>query len=163
MVTIWLTTWLRIWLCTWKWQLGLVSCLSVCVCLFPLSYISLSDFIINEKTNWKWSYYPFLIFIMTRKSSDTVCQYLFYLFTHLKFWPCHTACRILVPQSGIKPASPVVDVQSSNHGIAREAPCLPAFKMYSTVFGLFDFSTSFWIHYFSNYTLKSLNWDSQNY
>ena len=159
MVTIWLTTWLRVWLCTCKWQLGLASCLS----LLPLSYISLSGFIINEKTKWKWSYHPFLIFIMTRKSSDTVCQHLFYLFTHLKFWPCHTACRILVPQSRIKSASPVVDVQNSNHWITREAPRLPAFKVHSTVFGLFDFSTSFWIYYFSNYTLKSLNWDSQNH
>ena len=30
------------------------------------------------------------------------------------FWPCHAACRILVPQPGIQPAPAVLEVQSLN-------------------------------------------------
>ena len=33
---------------------------------------------------------------------------------------CHTAYKILVPQPGIKPALPAVEVQSLNHWTARE-------------------------------------------
>ena len=39
------------------------------------------------------------------------------------FWPCHAACGILVPQSGIgEPLPLAVKVQSPNHWAAKEFP-----------------------------------------
>ena len=40
--------------------------------------------------------------------------YVFLLFFFLIFWPCHKACRILVPRPGIEPAPPVVEARSLN-------------------------------------------------
>ena len=34
----------------------------------------------------------------------------------------HMACRVLIPQPGIEPVSPVVEVWSLNHWTAREFP-----------------------------------------
>ena len=42
----------------------------------------------------------------------------FYLF----FWPCCTACGILVPQPGIKPMSPALKSWSFNHWTTSEVP-----------------------------------------
>ena len=39
----------------------------------------------------------------------------------ISFWPCHTACEILVPQPGIN-LLPTVESQSSDHWTAREVP-----------------------------------------
>ena len=44
-----------------------------------------------------------------------------FIFTFF-FWPGQTACRILVPQSWIKPWSPAVEAWSPNHWTAREIP-----------------------------------------
>ena len=38
------------------------------------------------------------------------------------FWLCSVACRILVPQPGIKPVTPAVEAKSLNHWTAREVP-----------------------------------------
>ena len=38
------------------------------------------------------------------------------------FWPCHTACGILVPWPGIKSLSPAVEAWSLNHWMTREVP-----------------------------------------
>ena len=38
------------------------------------------------------------------------------------FWPHRAACRILVPQRGIKPTPPAVEAQSLNGWTAREVP-----------------------------------------
>ena len=38
----------------------------------------------------------------------------------LILWPCHRACGILVPRSGIQPSSPAVEVQSLNYWTTRE-------------------------------------------
>ena len=38
------------------------------------------------------------------------------------FRPCHTTCRILVPQPGIEPMPPAVEVQGPNHCTIREVP-----------------------------------------
>ena len=38
------------------------------------------------------------------------------------FWPYYAACRILVPQPGIKPVPLAVEVQSPNYWITREDP-----------------------------------------
>ena len=35
----------------------------------------------------------------------------------------HTACRILVPLTGMEPVSPAVEVWHLNHWTAREVPC----------------------------------------
>ena len=37
-------------------------------------------------------------------------------------WSRRVACRILVPQPGIEPVPPVVEVQSLNHWTAKEVP-----------------------------------------
>ena len=51
------------------------------------------------------------------------------------FWPCRTACGILVPQPGIKPMPPAVEAWSLNHWTAREVPVLHS---------LLPFLFSFW-------------------
>ena len=38
------------------------------------------------------------------------------------FWPCHAACRVLVPWPGIEPGPPASGAQSLNHWTAREVP-----------------------------------------
>ena len=43
------------------------------------------------------------------------------------FWPRHVVCGILVPQPGIKPVLPALEVQSLNLWTVREVP-LSAFK-----------------------------------
>ena len=40
------------------------------------------------------------------------------------FWPLGLACGILVPQPGIEPRPPAVEVWSPNHWTAREVPGL---------------------------------------
>ena len=36
------------------------------------------------------------------------------------FWPCPTACGILVPQPGIEPMPPAVEAQCPNHWTVKE-------------------------------------------
>ena len=50
-----------------------------------------------------------------------------YIFTlifiiFLFIWLCPVACGILVPQPGIKPAPPALEVWSLNHWTTREVP-----------------------------------------
>ena len=40
------------------------------------------------------------------------------------FWPCHVACGILVPQRGVEPVPPAVEVWSPNYWTTREFPGL---------------------------------------
>ena len=42
------------------------------------------------------------------------------------FWPCHTACGILVPRPGIEPVPPAVEARGLNHWTTREVP-IPRF------------------------------------
>ena len=50
-------------------------------------------------------------------------QNLFMIFFFFNFLAtCHTACRILVPQSGIEPVSPAAEVRSLTHRTARKIP-----------------------------------------
>ena len=44
------------------------------------------------------------------------------------FLPHHAACRILVPQPGIEPMPPAVEVGSPSHWTAREFPTLHSFQ-----------------------------------
>ena len=41
------------------------------------------------------------------------------------FLPHRMACRILVPQPGIKPTPPALEAWSLNHWMAREVPVVP--------------------------------------
>ena len=51
-----------------------------------------------------------------------ICLQLFiHLFIYF-YWPRHAACGILVPQSGIEPTPPAVNVQSLSHWTTREVP-----------------------------------------
>ena len=43
------------------------------------------------------------------------------------FWPHHAACRILVPQPGIKSVPPAVGAQSHNHKPPQGSPYFPFF------------------------------------
>ena len=52
-------------------------------------------------------------------SSFLFFSFLSFLFT---FCPCGRACRILVPQPGMEPALPAVEVQSPRHWTTREFP-----------------------------------------
>ena len=38
------------------------------------------------------------------------------------FWPCHMACRLLVPQPGLEPGPSAVKASSPSHWTAREFP-----------------------------------------
>ena len=60
-----------------------------------------------------------------------LCPTFFFFF----FLLCHTACRLLVPQPGIKPMPSAVEVRSLNHWTTREVPhvlCLFFLPLWST-------------------------------
>ena len=73
---------------------------------------------------------PWLLWIMLLWTY--VCMYLFELQLFFFFfwctvfwfffWLCHTACGILVPQSGIKPVLTAVEVWNLNYWTTREFP-----------------------------------------
>ena len=46
---------------------------------------------------------------------------------HFVFWLHHAACRVLVPQQGIKPASPALEAQSLNRWTTKEVPAKSVF------------------------------------
>ena len=48
--------------------------------------------------------------------------FFFFLLLLLFFWLHSVACRIIVPQPGIEPASPAVEAWSLNHWTTREIP-----------------------------------------
>ena len=48
-----------------------------------------------------------------------ILRWVFYKYIFSHFWPCHAACRIFVPQPGVKPA---LEVQSPHHWTARGVP-----------------------------------------
>ena len=56
----------------------------------------------------------------------------FFLFCFILFWGVFLAiphsCGILVPQPGIEPVPPAVEVHSLNHWTAREVPKTEPFK-----------------------------------
>ena len=49
-------------------------------------------------------------------------------------WPCHVACRILVPQLGIEPGPLAVEARNPNHWTTKEFP-LPWFFVPFLFFG----------------------------
>ena len=51
------------------------------------------------------------------------------------FWSYQTPSGISVPQTGIKPTSPVIEVQSPNHGTTRAIPGMGLFlPLFFTLF-----------------------------
>ena len=61
-----------------------------------------------------WDFFFNLPLVLTQIGEITL---MFYLFI---FYPCPSACGILVPWPGIEPSAPVVEVWSLNHWTARE-------------------------------------------
>ena len=56
-----------------------------------------------------------------------VCIYIYKEIFILFFWLCHKACKILVPQAGIKPTPTVVKVWGPKHFTIREFPSISNF------------------------------------
>ena len=60
-------------------------------------------------------------YLMTHnKKSNTYCS--------LFFWPCHMACRILLPQPGIKPMPPIVEAGVLSTGPSQNSQILSTLK-----------------------------------
>ena len=59
--------------------------------------------------------------------------------TNKYFWLCHPACTILVPQPGIEPVSPAVEVWSLNHWTTREVPkqIFKKLEIISSIFSIY--------------------------
>ena len=57
-----------------------------------------------------------LLLLLSELVPSIIHSFFFY------FWPCCTACRILVPQSGTEPALSVMKAQSPNQWTVREFP-----------------------------------------
>ena len=71
---------------------------------------------------------------------SALLHYCLLFFYFLFFWPCHVACRILVPRQGIEPVSPAVEAPSLNHWTAREVPLPFLTHSLSFLSGLFQAS-----------------------
>ena len=66
----------------------------------------------------------FLTIVPPGKSQHN-CFYFYYFFI---FWPHRAACGILVPQPGVRPGPPALEVWSLNHWTTREVPDLIVFN-----------------------------------
>ena len=75
-----------------------------------------------------------------------------FLLYFIIFWPCHTACGILVPWPGVEPLPPAVEAWSPNHWTTREAPRTSLLLLPDLLF-ICPSST-----YHSNYYLEVLFW-----
>ena len=78
----------------------------------------------NERANndWSWNNLVKLVLDYNTKykiSKSFVCLFVLF-FCLFVFWPCHMACRILVPWWGTKPVPPAVGVWSLSHWITKE-------------------------------------------
>ena len=66
---------------------------------------------------WNWGkILVFLLFFFFLLAG--FLSFIYFIF----FWPCPTACGILVPPPGIEPAPPALEAWSLNHWTAREVP-----------------------------------------
>ena len=54
-----------------------------------------------------------------------------FFFLFFFFWPCCSACGILVPRPGIEPKAPATEGQGPNHWTAREFPTMPSLNRQS--------------------------------
>ena len=54
----------------------------------------------------------------------SLCNHHYYLNSFFFFWPCHTSCRILVPQPGVKSGATAVRAPTPNHWTTRKFPVL---------------------------------------
>ena len=77
------------------------------------------------------------------------------------FFPifCHAACGILVPQPGIEPVPPTVEVRCLNHWTAREVPLLSSLAQWfhsHVFFFLWFFKYFLWLNIFNISTSQKL-------
>ena len=81
--------------------------------------------------HWHWSSKPCSLLFSLDSSFSSLCMYLHVLLfcycwkfpsVSVFFWPCLEAFENLVPQLGIKPVPPTVEIQCPNHWTAREFP-----------------------------------------
>ena len=72
------------------------------------------NIVVVKMKNWNLNYFNPVI----------LCDHWYFYFLNflLFFWLCHAACRILVPQAGIEPTPPAMEVQNLNHWTVREVP-----------------------------------------
>ena len=86
--------------------------------------IRFSDYVLLKRLHSfsvaPFNYYNFFFFF-----------FLLFDFNVFIYWPCHVACGILVPQPGVEPAPPAVEVQSLNHWTTKEVPDFIVFKCVS--------------------------------
>lgn len=70
-----------------------------------------------------FAFFPFIPWCTTFHGNLRYLPHCFlFVSLFLVFWPCGVACGISVPQSGIKPAPPAVEVLSLNQWTTREVP-----------------------------------------
>lgn len=62
---------------------------------------------------------------------SNIFVFLLFDFNVFIYWPCDVACGVLVPQPGVEPAPPAVEVQSLNHWTTKEVPDFTVFKCIS--------------------------------
>ena len=68
---------------------------------------------------------PFVLFSRALYWTPWIKQFFYmkvFLFYFIIFWPCHAACKTLVPQPRVEPGPPLVEAQSLNHWPSREFP-----------------------------------------
>ena len=61
-------------------------------------------------------------FHLLHVTSPKALYFIFIISIFFCVWWYQLACRVLVPQPGIEPKSPTVEVQSLNHWTIREFP-----------------------------------------
>ena len=94
----------------WTWSLNVCGTVSwKCKQL----YIYVRLFIVTLMYTWPFFSPKLTLFFL---------KMVFYLFIFIFFWLHSVACKILVPQPGIKPMPPAVEAPSLNKWTAREVP-----------------------------------------
>ena len=69
-----------------------------------------------------WHHFPFPSAVYKGSSLYTLEPTLSFFIFHFSFWPFPRACRILVPQTGMKPQPAEVTAWSPKHWSVREFP-----------------------------------------
>jgi len=75
--------------------------------------------VLQVAKSWTWlSDFPFHQVLLF--TTDFILLLIFFFF--LTFWPCFSACGILIPLPGIEPSPSAVEAWSLNHWTIREVP-----------------------------------------
>ena len=97
---------------SWGFSFSTLNMLSHC---FLLSlFLKRSSLLILLRFSYTWVIFLLLL------SGFSFGLNIFTMIFLFCFWPCHAACRILVPWSGIEPGPSVVRVWSPNYRTTRE-------------------------------------------